>query len=67
MAGACIFGIVIRKLGQRQELSPVILLEVEKDLEVCFNNIILTFCLAVYLRIKRGEKPLFDRREIKKQ
>ena len=42
------------------------LLEVNKDLEVNFYNIVLPFGLAVNLQIKDGKKPTFDAKEVAK-
>ena len=67
MAGACVFRVIIRKLGHRQEPGPIVLLEINKNLKVRFHCTILTFGLAVSLRVKRGGKPSFDTEEVAEQ
>ena len=54
VAGACILGIVISKLGHGQELGPIILFEIDKNLKVGLHGAVLPLCLAVCLRVKGG-------------
>lgn len=60
VANACVFYIIIYKLSHGQELYPVILLEVEKNLKIRFHYTILILGLAVWLQIKDNEKHLFN-------
>ena len=56
MANTCIFGIIISKLGYRQECNLIILLEIDKSLKISFYNTVLPLCLAICLRVKRGKE-----------
>ena len=67
MASACILGVIISKLGYWQELCLIILLEIDKCLEVDFHCTILIFGLAVSLKMKESGKAAFDPEEIIKQ
>ena len=67
MASAYILSIVISKVGHRQESSLVILLEVDKRLEIRFYRTILTFCLAVCLQVKGGGESPLDAEEVAEQ
>ena len=49
MASADILGIIIGKLRYWKKLCPIILLEVDKGLEVDFHCTILPFSLDVHL------------------
>ena len=49
MAGASTFGIIIDKLCYKKKLCPIILLEIDKNLEVSFYYTILSLNLAVRL------------------
>ena len=55
MTDTCVFGIVVSKLGHCKEPSPVILLEVDKSLEISFYSAVLPLGLTVNLRVKRGK------------
>ena len=55
MAGASVFGIVIGKLRHKKKPCPIILLKVDKGLEVNFHHIFLLLSLAVYLQVESGE------------
>ena len=67
MAAACIFSIVISKLGYWQKFCPVILFKFDKSLEVSFYHTILTFGLAIYLKMKSCRKFLFDSEKVAEQ
>ena len=64
MANARIFGIIISELGHRQEVCTVILFKIDKGLEVGFYRAILTFGLAICLKMEDCEKLLFYSKEI---
>ena len=67
MAGACVFDIIISKLCHQYEPSLIVLLKINKDLEIVFYNTILIFDLAIIFLIKGGEKPMLDAEEVTKQ
>ena len=52
VAGTGIFGIIVYKLSYWQEACPVILLLVYKSSEVCLYCAVLSFCLAIGLKIE---------------
>ena len=60
VTNAGIFGIVIGKLCHKEEPCPIILLKVNKGLEIGFHCTILPFGLPVCLRVKSGGESLFD-------
>ena len=60
MAGASIFGIIISKLYYKKKLYPIILLKVNKNLEVSFYCIILPLNLAICLWVEDDEEFLLD-------
>ena len=64
MASTSIFSIVISKLCYGKKLYLIILLKVNKNLEVGFYYIILSFSLAISLWIKGDKKFLFDAKKI---
>ena len=64
VAGAGIFGIVVGKLHHGKKSYSIILLEVDKNLEVGFHRTILPFNLAVRLRIEGGGEFPLDAEEI---
>ena len=64
VAGAGILGIVVSKLRHGKKPCPIILLEVDEGLEVDFHRIILSFSLAVRLRVEGGGESLLDAEEI---
>ena len=66
MAGARILGIIISKFGHWQEPSLIVLLEVDKCLEVGFHYMILLFCLTVCLQVKDGGESPLDIKEVAK-
>ena len=64
MASSDIFGIVIGKLCNKKKSCPIILLKVDKSLEVGFYCAILPFDLTVCLWVKGGGESLHDAKEI---
>ena len=48
IANIGIFGIIVGKLYYKKKSYPIILLKVDKGLEVSFYYTILSFCLAIY-------------------
>ena len=59
VAAASIFSVVVSKFHHRKKSCPIILLEIDKGLEIGFHRIILPLCLAVRLRVEsNGESPL---------
>ena len=64
MAGTGIFGIVVSKLHHEKKLYPIILLEVDKSLEIGFYYTILPLSLTVRLRVKGGREFLLNVEEI---
>ena len=67
IAGAYIFGVVISNFNYYWELGPIVLLEVDKDLEVSFYDTILLFGLAVNLQIKSDKKSTFYGKKVAKR
>ena len=65
--GVCIFGVVVQKLGHRQESCPVILFEVDKDSKVCLHRAVLLFRLPVCLRVKRDGELSLNTKEVAKR
>ena len=61
---ARVFVIIISKFGHWFEATLIVLLEIDKSLEVSLYDIILSFCLAVSLQIKGGEKLTVDAKEV---
>ena len=60
MAGVGILGIVVSKLRYKKKLCPIILLKVDKILEVDFYCAIPLSGLTVYLWVEGSEKsPLY--------
>ena len=64
MAGASILGIVVSELRYEKKPCLIILLEVDKGLEVGFHCTILSLNLAVHLRVEGGEESPFYAEEI---
>ena len=64
MAGTGIFGIIVGKFYYGKKPCPIILLKVDKNVEVGFFCTILPLCLAVSLRVKGGRKFLLNTEEI---
>ena len=64
VAGAGIFGIVVSKFRHGKKSCPIILLEVDKNLEVGFHHTILPLSLAIHLRVEDDGESLLDAEEI---
>ena len=64
VASAGILGIDIDKLYYEKKLYPIILLEVDKGLEIGFYYIILPFDLVVCLWVKENGKFPLNVKEI---
>ena len=64
VAGTGILGIVISKLRHKKKPCPIILLEIDKSLEVDFYHTILSLNLVVYLQIEGSRQSLLDAEEI---
>ena len=64
VASACILFVIICKLSHREESGPIILLEIDKDPKIGFHCTILTFGLAVSLRIKHGKEAALDAEKV---
>ena len=60
VAGASILGIIIGKLCHGKKPCPIILLEVDKNLEVGFHYTILPLNLAVCLQVESGGEFLLN-------
>lgn len=67
MACLCIFDIVIEIVDYWQKLCFIILLEIDKNLEIYFYFTFLMFCLIVCLTIKSCKESLFNVKKIAKQ
>ena len=64
VVNASILSIIVSKFCHGKKSCSIILLEVDKDLEVGFHCTILSLSLVVYLRVEGGRKSLLDMREI---
>ena len=64
MAGASIFGIIIGKLRHGKKLYLVILLKVDKNLDIGFYHAMLSFGMTVRLLVKGGKEFLLNVEEI---
>ena len=64
VAGIGILGDVIGKLCSGKKLCLIILLKVDKSLEISFYYTILPLCLALYLWVESGREFLLDAKEI---
>ena len=64
MAGTGIFGIIVSKLRNRKKPCLIILLKVDKSLELGFHYTILSFSLAIHLQVKDNEESPLDAKEI---
>ena len=62
--GAGILGIVVSKFRHRKKPCPIILLKVNKSLEIGFYRTILPLSLAIYLRVEGGRESPLDAEEI---
>ena len=64
VTNAGIFGVIIDKLCNEKKPYSIILLKVDKSLEVGFYHTILPFGLTVYLWMEGGEESPLDTKEI---
>ena len=64
MANASILSIVVSKLRHGKKSYPIILLKVDKSLEVGFHGTIMPLNLAIRLQVKDGGEFLLDAEEI---
>ena len=64
MADASILGIIVNKLHYRKKLCSIILLKVDKGLEVDFYYSILSFGLIIYLWVEASRESPLDAKEI---
>ena len=60
VASVGIFDIIVDKFRHEKKLYPIILLEVDKSLEIDFYYTILPFDLTIYLWIKNSEESLLN-------
>ena len=60
IAGTSILYIVIYEFSHRQQLSPVILIVVDKSPEISFHSAVLSFCLLIRLRVEGDRESLLD-------
>ena len=67
MANASILGIIVGKLRYGKKPCPIILLEVDKGLEISFHRTILPLSLAVHLRVEGGREFSLNAKEIAQQ
>ena len=66
MTGAHISSIVINKLCHWQEFCLIIQFEIDKGLKIDFYYVVLTFGLAICLKIEGYRKSLFDFKKVAK-
>ena len=57
MASAGIPGVVVDKFYHKKKLCSIILLTVDKSLEIGFYRTILPFILTIRLRIESNDQP----------
>lgn len=67
MANVCIFGIGVCKFSHWQECCSVVLLEVDKNLEIMIFYSILTLYLTISYKMKYDEQLLRNARKVEKQ
>ena len=60
VVGTGIHNIIVGQFRYDKKLCPIILLEVDKNLEVNFYHTILPLSLAVYLQVKGNRESLLD-------
>ena len=56
--------VVVGELGQRQPLSPVILVMVDEDAQVLFNLLIDAFSLSIHLEVISYERIVFNTQKL---
>ena len=64
MVNVYIFGIIIGKLYYEKKLYSIILLKVNKNLEVDFYYTILPFGLVIHLRVEGDKESSLDVKKI---
>ena len=64
MANASIFGIIVGKFHHEKKPYPIILLKVDKSLEISFYYAILPFGPTIYLWVEGSGKFPFDFQKI---
>ena len=64
MANTGILGIIISKLRYGKKLCPIILLKVDKGLEIGFHCTILLLSLVIRLWVEGSRESLLDAKEI---
>ena len=64
ITGTCIFSIVISKLRYWKKPDPDILLKIDKSSKLYLYYVVLSFCLPVCLRVKRGGESFFDAKKV---
>ena len=67
MANIYILGVVVSKLGYRQEPYLIILFKIDKGSRIGLYDAVLLLRLTVYLRMERSEKPLLNAEKVAKQ
>ena len=63
----CIFGIIVYKLGYKQNPSLIVLFKVDKSPKIYLYSTIQPFCLAIYYKIKSRREPLFNAKKVAEQ
>ena len=67
MVNVYIFCVAVTKLNYWYKPGPIVLLIINKNLEVYFYSAILLFILIVNLRVESGKKLLFYVTKLTKQ
>lgn len=67
VAGNCILGIVITKLGYWKEFDQIILLKFNKSSEIGIYDAVLLLCLAICLKVESGKKFILNTKKVAKQ
>ncbi len=60
IVNVCIFCIIVSKFSYWKEFSLIILLIVDKNLEVGLHYIVLSLILVINLRVKDDKESLLD-------
>lgn len=64
IANAHILNIIVYKISYRQELSPIILLSIQKNLIIYFYCTIQSLGLTIFLLIKDTEELLLNAKKV---
>lgn len=67
VTGADILSIIICKFGHGQKPCPVVLLKIDEYSKICLYRAILSFDLAVTLRVKGGRESPLNAKEVAQQ